>query len=395
MTNSLAGSGLPLPTQADSDIVIVIAIVRQLCCNRDKIAELMRYSQVVPVWLLCLAAGVTALFVHRSHRLSIGSAAPIRLWLRIALMMTLTACCGCTGSHNTASQTVRSQDTAFQNAGSENFEARFPFHQQTTYFDFRLQSESPQNARTIRLSDNFVDIVKRDFFNADRGYPIRVFICQDEGKFVRFMHRDLEIQDPSDFGIYLFSKKLLATYEDSGLGTFAHEALHPLVEENLPQRPAWAVEGVPTFFEKFYGYWNGGQLVLYWGFQNPWRIRELGPELTQLDLKRIVSENGRPEQSESKLRMAAMFLWEQGKLRRFLRLVAANNRLGYATYFEAAMGMSMWKITPIWQSYLENIERNRAEMLSLPPSTVLRNEAEFQAFVKTHSISLKQIKQIN
>jgi hypothetical protein len=93
--------------------------------------------------------------------------------------------------------------------------------------------------------------------------------------------------------------------------------------------------------------------------------------------------------------MAAMFLWEQGKLRRFLRLVAANNRLGYATYFEAAMGMSMGKITPIWQSYLENIERNRAEMLSLPPSTVLRNEAEFQAFVKTHSISLKQIKQIN
>jgi hypothetical protein len=395
MTNSLAGSGLPLPTQADSGIVIVIAIVRQLCCNRDKIAELMRYSQVVPVWLLCLAAGVTGLFVHRSHRLSIGSAAPIRLWLRIALMMTLTACCGCTGSHNPASQTVRSQDTAFPNAGSENFEARFPFHQQTTYFDFRLQSESPQNARTIRLSDNFVDIVKRDFFNADRGYPIRVFICQDEGKFVRFMHRDLEIQDPSDFGIYLFSKKLLATYEDSGLGTFAHEALHPLVEENLPQRPAWAVEGVPTFFEKFYGYWNGGQLVLYWGFQNPWRMRELGPELTQLDLKRIVSENGRPEQSESKLRMAAMFLWEQGKLRRFLRLVAANNRLGYATYFEAAMGMSMGKITPIWQSYLENIERNRAEMLSLPPSTVLRNEAEFQAFVKTHSISLKQIKQIN
>jgi hypothetical protein len=243
------------------------------------------------VWLLCLAAGVAALFVRRSRRVSIGSAAPIRLWLPIALV-TLAACCGCTGSHNTASQTVRSQGTAFQNAGSENFEARFPFHQQTTYFDFRLQSESPQNARTIRLSDNFVDIVKRDFFNADRGYPIRVFICQDEGKFVQFMHRDFEIQDPSDFGIYLSSKKLLATYEDSGLGTFAHEALHPLVEENLPQRPAWAFEGVPTFFEKFYGYWNGGQLVFYWGFQNPWRIKELGPELTQLDLKRIFQRMG-------------------------------------------------------------------------------------------------------
>lgn len=189
----------------------------------------MRYSQLVPVWLLCLADGVASLFMCRYRRLSIGSAAPIKLWLPIALV-TFTACSSCTGSHGTASQTVRSQGTAFQNADPENFETRFPFHQQTTYFDFRLQSESPQNAQTVRLSDNFVVILKRDFFHADRGYPIRVFICQDEGKFVQFMHRDLEIQDPSDYGIYLFSKKLLATYEDSGLGTFAHEALHPLVE---------------------------------------------------------------------------------------------------------------------------------------------------------------------
>ena len=93
--------------------------------------------------------------------------------------------------------------------------------------------------------------------------------------------------------------------------------------------------------------------------------------------------------------MAALFLWEQGKLRRFLRLVAADDRLGYPTYFEAAMGMPMEKITPIWQSYLKNIERNRAEIMSLPVSTVLRNETEFQAFVKTNGISIKQIKQLD
>jgi hypothetical protein len=179
------------------------------------------------------------------------------------------------------------------------------------------------------------------------------------------------------------------------LGTFTHEVSHPLVEENFAHLPAWAFEGIPTFFEKFYGYWNGEQLVLYWGFQNPWRIRELGPELTRLDLKRIVSENGITEPSESKLRMAAMFLWEQGRLRRFLRLVATNNRLGYPTYFEAAMGMPMGKIMPIWQSYLESIERNRAEILSLPLSTVFSNEAEFHDFVKMHGISVKQIEQLD
>jgi len=330
--------------------------------------------------------------VCSSGRVGLRSTVPIRLCLRVVLM-TLTVCCGCTGSHNPTSQTVRSEGTALQNTSSETFEVRFPLHQQTTYFDFHLQRDSPQNANTIRLSDSFVNIVKRDFFHADRGYPIRVFICQDQDEFVHFMHRDLGIQDPSDFGIYIFSMKLLATYQDSGLGTFTHEGLHPLVEENLPNRPAWAFEGVPTFFEKFYGYWDDGKLVLYWGFQNPWRIRELEPELTQLDLKKIVSENALPERNESKLRMAVMFLWQHGKLRRFLRLVGANNRLGYPTYFEAAMGLSMEQITPVWQSYLESIERNRTAILSLPASTVLRNNAEFQLFVKTHSISIEQIRQ--
>jgi len=322
------------------------------------------------------------------------SAALIRVWPHVALL-TLTFCCGCTGSHNTVSQTGGAEDAAFQNASSENIGAQFPLHQQTRYFDFHLQRGSPQNTDTIRLSDKFVDLVKHDFLKADRGYPIRVFICQDEGNFDQFMHRDLKIQDPSNYGIYIFSRKLLATYEDSGLGTFTHETMHPLVEDNLPNRPAWASEGVPTFFEKFYGYWNGGDLVLYWGFQNPWRVEELGSELTQLDLNRIVSEEGIPGQDESKQRMAAVFLWEQGKLRRFLRLIGANNRLGYPTYFEAAMGMSIGKIAPIWQHYLKGVQQNRAEILLLPRSAVLPNKAEFHAFVKTHSISIKQIKQLD
>jgi hypothetical protein len=36
------------------------------------------------------------------------------------------------------------------------------------------------------------------------------------------------------------------------------------------------MEGIPTFFEKFYGYWKDDEPVVYWGFQNPWRIDQLG-----------------------------------------------------------------------------------------------------------------------
>jgi len=301
----------------------------------------------------------------------------------------------CLGLMELAPACTVSSNPTFQNASSDTVVTQFPVHHDTKYFEFHLQRDSPQNAQTISLSDNFVEIVKHQFFNSERGYPIRVFISEDEGSFIQFMHHDLGIQDPADFGIYVFSRKVLATYEQSGLGTFTHETMHPLVEENLLHRPAWAMEGIPSFFEKFYGYRSSSGLVLYWGFQNPWRIRSLGPDLTKLDLAKIVSENGAPEQNESKLRMAAVFLWDQGKLRRFLRLVAANDRVGYPTFFEAAMGMPMEKILTIWHSYLQNIDQNRPEILSLPVSTVLRNEAEFQEFVRVHRISTYQIKQVD
>lgn len=309
------------------------------------------------------------------------------LRLRLIIPLAFVICWGCSW--------LPFREGAGQKPGSEDFTLQFPVRRQTKYFDFHTQRESPQNANTIAFADGFVSTLKQNFFAADRGYPIRVFIAQDEGKFIQFMHRDLGIPDPSAYGFYVPSRQLLATYEGSGLGTFTHEALHPLIEQNLPYRPAWAFEGVPTFFEKFYGYWDDGHLVLFWGFQNPWRIRDLGPQLTHLDLKTIVSENGISEPGESRLRLAVIFLWEQGKFKRFLSLIATNNHLGYPTFFEAAIGMPMDKIVPIWQSYLQGIEQNRAEILSLPTSAVLRNKAEFQDFVKTHGIALKQVRQLD
>ena len=186
----------------------------------------------------------------------------------------------------------------------------------------------------------------------------------------------------------------MATYEGSGLGTFTHETLHAFVERDMTRRPAWADEGIPTFFEKFYGYWKNDELVLLWGFQNPWRIRSLGNNLTQLNLTEIISDQNQ-EPDESKLRMVSLFLWEQGRFRRFLKLIAANDKRGYASYFEAAMDMPLERIIPLWQNYLLDVERRRAAILSLPLSTVFDNEEAFQAFAKLHNMSTEQVRQLD
>src|SRR6185437_3706991 len=118
-----------------------------------------------------------------------------------------------------------------------------------------------------------------------------------------------------------------------------------------------------------YGYWNGDELVVDWGYQNPWRIQQLGPELEHLDLKQVIAEpkdvaaSSAVERTESSWRMVSVFLWKQGRFNRFLNLIAKHDKAGYPTYFEAAMEMPLEKILPLWQDYLADAAKHHAEIL--------------------------------
>lgn len=281
---------------------------------------------------------------------------------------------------------------------SQDFASQFPYHKRTEYFDFYYLRESPKISEITRFADGFVKLVNRDFFKADFDYPIRVLVFEDREQFKQFLVQQLHIADPPNFGVYVYRYKFFATYEDSGLGTFAHEILHPLVERNLKDRPQWAMEGIPTFFEKFYGYWQGGELTAYWGYQNPWRIQQLGDNLTKLDLQKVIADpkeieaSSSVERSESSWRMVSVFLWQQGRFKRFLHLIATQDKASYPTYFEAAMEMPVEKIIPLWQDYLNNVATQRMKILRLPSSSVFDDEATLTNFVKVNDISLEQPK---
>ncbi len=264
---------------------------------------------------------------------------------------------------------------------------QFPLRLSTKYFDFRYKRNTKQIKSTAQFADGFITIVNRDFFKAEFDYPIRVLVLEDRPAFQRFLRQQLAVDDPPNFGIYFPPIKMFVTYEDSGLGTFAHEIMHPLVEKNLRDRPLWANEGIPTFFEKFYGHWQGTNLVAQWGYQNPWRIDMLGTNLVRLDLNHIVkSPNPLGDFHESDLRMVSMFLWRQGKFQKFLGLVQRREKSGYPSYLEAAMDQPLEKIVPLWKAYLADVERQRPEILLLPNSTVLADEPGFRLFMKTYKI---------
>jgi len=279
---------------------------------------------------------------------------------------------------------------------SQTFLNEFPLREQTRYFAFRFKGNPERVKEIARFADGFIKVVNRDFFKVEFEFPIRVLVLENRAQFKQFLIRDLNIQDPPNFGVYLPGHKLFATYEDSGLGTFTHEIMHPLVEHDLKNRPVWAMEGIPTFFEKFYGYWKENELVVFWGFQNPWRVAQIGTNLSQLDLSKIVSNRDLTtklssiERTESDLRMASLFLWREGRFKHFLKLITAGDKGEYKSYFEAAMGLPMKRIFPKWQDYLKEVADERKAIMSLPASTICRDENEFRKFVQSNKLSLEQ-----
>jgi hypothetical protein len=274
---------------------------------------------------------------------------------------------------------------------AQSYLEEFPLHHQGKYFDFRYRRNPERIQAIARFADAFVTLIERDFFKADFDYPIRVLVVEDRSSFQELLRRRFHVRQPPNWGIFLPAEKLFATYEDSGLGTFTHEIMHPLVERNLSDRPLWALEGIPTFFEKFYGYWNDDKPILHLGYQNPWRIEMLGTNLTQLDLKNLLTtRNPQGQYHESDLRMISMFLWHQGKFQRFLQLIQRREKNGYASYFEAALEMPLQMIMPLWKDYLSNVAARRSAIMRLPPSTILNDKQTFQQFAKVYGILVEK-----
>ena len=250
------------------------------------------------------------------------------------------------------------------------------------YFDFCYQRESWDAAGFARFADGFVELVNRDFLELPFAYPIKVLVLTDRARFKQYLSTRFRVIDPPNWGMYFSDPGLFVTFEDSGIGTFAHEIMHPLVGRNIPDCPVWATEAIPAFFEKFFGYWDRDRIVAQWGYQNPWRVEALGARMATLELSRILSDP-RPvtEYANSERRLLSMFLWEHGKFRLFLKLVKDQKCLGYRSYFEAALGKPLEEIEPIWKKYLANITANRTAIRRIPASAVFPDRASYETTI--------------
>lgn len=265
----------------------------------------------------------------------------------------------------------------------------FPLNTRTKFFHLYHRTESPWLKEMSRFADGFVRVIHRQFFTADYSYPIQVLVLEDPKRFEEHLRKEFKMKGKApEFGMVFFQElNCFVTHDGCGLGTLTHNLLHPLVETNLPLHPMWATQGIPNFFEKFYGYWHGEDLVLEFGFQNPWRLQLIGDSLPHLELRQIFRyEDAMGRFSGSEQRLVSMFLWRHGKFKTMLKLIEKGVAPeGYQSWFEAAMGMQVAEIAPLWKTYLAEVVANRGNS-TLPNSLVLPDEASYRQFASLHKL---------
>ncbi len=261
----------------------------------------------------------------------------------------------------------------------QNFPSYFKNTYPSRYFLFHCNDEISKIPELSKFCDGLIGVIDRDFFPAKFDYPIHIYVLKNEKALTIFLSEKAGYPDPPLFGIYYHDIKSIVTYETSGNGTFAHEILHPLTFfSNLTKMPHWAIEGIPCFFEKSFGYWKDDELILRVGFHNPWRIKSLEESLLSLNLEEIITTTN---YGHSEKRLVSMFLYKQGKLKTYMNQVRLNQKNGYNTFFEAAFNRHISQIIPDWEHYLRDVYENRNLIYKVPCSKVWSSKKKFDKYM--------------
>jgi hypothetical protein len=286
----------------------------------------------------------------------------------------------CTQERPSKNNILSKKDKAFLE--KVNFSPNFFFKNkyQSKYFTFYHQDNVGYLDYFSQFSDGFVDLVNEKYFKNTLSMPLDFYILKDRNEFQNFLKTKMFVESPPNWGIFLPMNNALVTYEASGLGTFAHIITYPLLRENYQQLPFWAAQSIATLFEKIYCYYDEDKLIFKYGFQNPWRIKELDKsvKINNINLKSIVYSSPHRDTNQHEKRLLAVFMYEQNKWEKYFDLVRNNSKDGYDTFFEAAFEMPLNKITPLWKEYLNLVEKNKDIIFQIPPSQMFKSKSMYE-----------------
>ncbi len=270
---------------------------------------------------------------------------------------------------------------------------KFATKYETRHLLVYCDCDSATTQDLVEPLEGFINYVDKNICPTKGTYPLIMYILKDEKAMNNFFKASLIETPPRQlFGMFIPHINAVVTHSESGFGTLTHEIMHKFLGDGVAELDAWAHEGIPTIFEKTYGYPTATAWTFSYGYQNPWRLKALENRWNQLSLSGIVKNASfSSSENESEERLVATFLNDSGKLQTYLELARIKDKRGFDTYLEAAFGRSMKELEPRFYNYLGAIRSRWKELTQIPSSKVFATEVEYRTFLSENAQKFKPV----
>ena len=214
--------------------------------------------------------------------------------------------------------------------------------------------------RTVKWA---VDKLKLDYFSADPKEILDIWLFKDASSYERNALALFGDQPTTPYGYYSSAHKALIMNISTGGGTLVHEIVHPFIEANFPNCPAWLNEGLGSLYEQ-----SGEVDGHIHGYPN-WRL----PGLQQAikaghvpSFKQLLSLNTSAFYADDKgihyaqSRYLCYYLQQKGLLRKFYREFLANqknDKTGYRTLQRVLGTRDMASFKLKWQKFVLGLQQ--------------------------------------
>ncbi len=215
--------------------------------------------------------------------------------------------------------------------------------------------------RTVRWA---VQMLRKDFFKDDPDKVLEVWLFAGKDSYRKHTRQLFGEQPFTPFGYYSSRHGALIMNIDTGGGTLVHEIVHPYVEANVADCPAWINEGLGSLFEQSKE--REGHIV---GLTN-WRLddlqRAIGAEEAVAIADLVATDDAQFYGDNSGLNYATAryllyWLQEQGKLREFWKdwLATRKDDPTGAVALKRALGTNdLAAFQAKWQRWVAKLERD-------------------------------------
>ena len=215
--------------------------------------------------------------------------------------------------------------------------------------------ELASDARTVRWA---ADILEADFFDARPNKVLTVYLFRDAASYEVGVKKLTGDSPSTPYGFYSSAHGGLFMNIATGGGTLVHEIVHPYVEADFPNAPAWLNEGLGSLFEQSAE--KNGKIV---GLTN-WRLAGLQKAINKGTVPsfKTLTHYGDNEfyGDDSGVNYAAArylmyYLQEKGLLHDFytkFRAARAKDPSGYATLVSVLGEKDMTEFQERWSQFV-------------------------------------------